>query len=791
MTKAKIKKNARLERWTRPHLRRLSRCAGLAAIVAATALAYASGLLQPVDSALSEMRFVMLQRPVSQSLTVVEIDVRSLRAAETWPWSRERYARAIDNLLSAGADVVAFDVDFSARSAEGADQAMEAAISRRPGSVVLPTFIQPVGEPGSRRMEGTRPLAAFSRDSILASVNIPLDRDGEVRRYHYAFGEGEIERATVAATLAGRPAGRAGDFLIDYSLRARDIDRLSFEAVYQGRFDPALVRGRKILIGATALELGDEFVTPRGAMPGVYIHALAYESIQAGRARAPMRPAALFILAGFAAFLLRPRGALALTSMLRRHALVAGGALLIPLAVQAALPVSIDASPVLLAQGLCLLWTTRAELRRRAQAVVEAREAHLLQLAAHMRKSRNRIRAANVKLKAANEALDGALRARTEFLAMTSHELRTPLNAILGMTQVLLADRAVADGVRQKVAAVQDAGESMQALVSDILDVAQLETGALEISPRPIRLRPILADLAASSAAEARLKGLSFVADIDAAPDDIEADPVRLRQIVLNLLSNAVKFTEQGQVRLTVGASTDAGGEHLVVEVSDTGVGVPAERLDQIFESFRQVDAGVTRRYGGAGLGLAICRQLAQAMGGVIAVRSEVGRGSTFTVRLPLVRAAAQPPAEAAPPADGLAGAAVLLVDGNPLFQRVLKAALTDHVASIEIVGSAEAALEALRSRRFGLILAEGRSLGASAPQEDVARLRREAPDARIAVLWEGAVEAEGVLESAGADQVLRKPLTNEALVMQLKQSWARWPNQAAERGETTQSRAV
>lgn len=756
---------------------RLWAALGLALIVCVAAAAFCGGALRPVDDALAQLRFRILEGPASGSLTVVEIDVPSLRAARTWPWSRERYAKAVDNLLAAGAEVVAFDVDFSARSSDEADNALAAAIARRPEAVVLPTFVQSVDQNGARRLEGTRPLAALSDSALIASVNVPVDADGKVRRYQSSYVEGKDARPSMAATLAGTP-GPSSAFLIDYSIRVADIDRLSFETAYSGTFDPALVRGRKVLVGATALELGDEFVTPKGTLPGVYVHALAYESMQGGRALLEIKPAILIALAGLVAAVLRPQRQLNLSSTLRRHLLVGGAAMGLPIAIQGLWPISIDASPILLTQLLCLVWTTRTELDRRARAVAEAREAHLVQLAAHMRKSRNRIRAANAKLQAANLALDRALTAKTEFLAATSHEIRTPLNAILGMTQVILADRAVAGPLREKVNAVHGAGETMQALVSDILDVAQFETGAVAVAPVEMDLRKLLDDAAAAWSSRAASRGLAFSSEHQGVPARIVEDPVRLRQVITNLLANAVKFTEQGQVSLRAHIRfKDV--EELMIEVSDTGIGIPEDQQELIFEAFQQVEGGITRKYDGAGLGLAIARQLARAMGGEVSVRSQAGRGSTFTLCLPLRRAGTDAPESSpgqATPANSLETAAVLLLDANPLFQRVTKAGLSDHVRSLDAVSSLADALATMTQREFDLLVADGQTLlrNAETAVPALSQLAAHARGARVSILWSGPGEDVPGLLAAGAHHVACKPITMAELVAQLADLCAR-----------------
>ncbi|MBL8770672.1 MAG: CHASE2 domain-containing protein [Phenylobacterium sp.] len=747
---------------------RLRTAAGVLLITIAVGLLYGLGALRPLDDGLAQLRFRLLQRPASDTLTVVEIDVDSLRAAGAWPWSRERFARAIDNLTGAGAQVVGLDVDFSARSTPEADAAFAAAIARRPGQVVLPTFVQTTGRGDARREAQAEPIRDLAEQAVLASVNVPVDSDGRVRRYRNAFGAGGEERAAMASTLAGRPPG-GGAFLIDYGIRVGEIDHLSFEAVYSGRFDPALVRGRNVLIGATALELGDEFATPmRGVLQGVYIHALAYESLHAGRALRELSLPLVVALAGLAAYVLRPRGRRDYARTLRRQALVSAAAIGGPMALQAWAPISVETAPVLVAQACCLIWVVREELQRRARAVVEQREAHLVQLADHMRESRDSIRAAHDELKVVNQALDQALKARTDFLAMTSHEIRTPLNGIMGMTQVILADRGLPEPVREKVRLVHTSGETMLALVDDLLDVAKMESGALTISPVQMDLHRLFDETARLWTDRAESKGLMLVARRDGVPDLVTEDTGRLRQILFNLLANAIKFTDAGHVALTARVEAGSDGEILALEVSDTGIGIPRDKLEEIFEAFSQVDDSTTRKYGGTGLGLAICRRLSRAMGGDLTVESELGAGSRFTVRLPLRRVHAE---TAAPVGESLAAAALLLVEGNPLAQGLMRAALGSEVAALEMAATLDEARAALAVRRFDIVLVEGKALAATdSPAADaLPSLVDASAGARVAVLWAGSPDDAGSLEAAGADIVVQKPVGAADLAAALK----------------------
>lgn len=362
-----------------------SRGAGFAVIAALLLGAHLTGLLRPVDDGLADLRFRLLARPASGTLTTVEIDSASLQAAGRWPWDRERYAVAIENLQKAGAKVVAFDVDFSAPSSATSDAALQAAVEAHPGAVVLPVFVQRSARGADGALVETAPLPALAAQAVLASVNVPVDPDGRVRRYPFDLETHGGPRASIGALLADAPPGRGGTFLLDYGIRVEDTPHLSFEAVHQGRFDPALVRGRSVLIGATALELGDEFATPRvGTMAGVHLHALAYESVLAGRTLTRLNPYATLLIAGLLVLLLRPRrAAMSLKALLARHFAAAAASIVLPLWLQALLPVTLDVAPILLAQALVLVWSVRTELERRAEAIVREREAGLLHLALH------------------------------------------------------------------------------------------------------------------------------------------------------------------------------------------------------------------------------------------------------------------------------------------------------------------------------------------------------------------------------------------------------------------------
>jgi signal transduction histidine kinase len=388
-----------------------------------------------------------------------------------------------------------------------------------------------------------------------------------------------------------------------------------------------------------------------------------------------------------------------------------------------------------------------------------------------IRRSRNQVRAANATLRTTNVALEKALAAKTEFLATTSHEIRTPLNGILGMTQVILAGRQLDPTLRSRIELVHGAGETMKALVDDILDVAKMETGELRIQTSEMDLKRLLEDAVTVWTGQAETKRIGIEFDLDHCPGKIVADEVRIRQIIFNLMSNAIKFTDRGQVRLAAFAETDeeSGTEQLVVRVADSGIGIPTDRLEEIFESFRQVDGGVTRRHGGTGLGLAICRSLARAMGGDVAVESTLGTGSTFTLALPLERVAAEAAPADRQAATSLATAELLMIEPNPLGQGIMRALLAGECAGIQFVTDVPSALEALQAGTIDHVIAEGSALGLDPASAGELAAACGAANARFTLLWrEPSAELIGEFASHGVAHVVSKPISAPDLLSEM-----------------------
>lgn len=378
-----------------------------------------------------------------------------------------------------------------------------------------------------------------------------------------------------------------------------------------------------------------------------------------------------------------------------------------------------------------------------------------------IRRSRNEVRAANVDLGASNVALEKALAAKTEFLATTSHEIRTPLNGILGMTQVMLADQELAPATRDRLSVVQGAGLTMRALVDDILDVAKMETGNLTLEAVPMDLRVTLREVSRLWEEQARARGIAFMVELDRCPAMIVGDAARVRQIVFNLLSNALKFTSEGSVTLRAEATEDG---RLSIAVSDTGIGIPADKLEVIFESFRQVDAGTTRKFGGTGLGLSICRNLARAMDGEVQVTSVAGEGSTFAVSLPLILAEVTAD-------DGceMPGPALLIVDRNPISRSMLRALLAPRAGEVAFAASADEAVRLISAQAPKQVLIDDATIRAEPDMDRALRLVAAVAlvkGTQAALLWPSPDDAERTrLESTGLALVIAKPIGGDALV--------------------------
>jgi signal transduction histidine kinase/HAMP domain-containing protein/CheY-like chemotaxis protein len=332
---------------------------------------------------------------------------------------------------------------------------------------------------------------------------------------------------------------------------------------------------------------------------------------------------------------------------------------------------------------------SRQEELQRSNAELEDKAEQLASQKRDIEIKNEEIEQARQELEERALQLDLASRYKSQFLANMSHELRTPLNSLLILAR-LLADnpnRNLSPKQVEYANVIHSSGTDLLQLINDILDLSRVEAGKMELHPERFGLRSLLDDLRAVFQPLTSEKGLSFIAGppADGVPAELYTDRQRLRQILHNLLSNAVKFTEQGRVELRITAEPSEPGPALAFSVTDTGIGIGEQNLDAIFTAFQQADGTTSRRYGGTGLGLTICRELAAQLGGRISVRSRAGEGSTFTLHLPVSHqaerdaapgpaagpvagAGATGPAPAEPVAaghDGLRGRRVLIVDDD------------------------------------------------------------------------------------------------------------------------------
>ncbi len=372
----------------------------------------------------------------------------------------------------------------------------------------------------------------------------------------------------------------------------------------------------------------------------------------------------------------------------------------------------------------------------------------------------------NRELEVATAEAEANARAKAEFLANMSHEIRTPLNAIIGMSELLL-DHGVDGRPREFVETIRSSGDTLLAVINDILDFSKIESGQLELEDIPFDLRDCVEsalDLASTSAGKKKLDLLYWIDP--AVPAMISGDITRLRQVIVNLVVNGVKFTSEGEVFVRVTPVTDpAGKDRLRVAVRDSGIGIPLERRDRLFQAFSQIDATTTRRFGGTGLGLAICRRLVDIMHGRIWVDSEPGQGATFSFEIPFSAIGSDAgAAQTAGTPVGLAGRRILIVDDNATSRWVLETQIAAWGLAPRSTGdSADVTARLSAGETFDAVI-----LDAPMPAVDLpdlaADLRQSIPGLPLLLLTArgDTTHDHGV---AGPLEILTKPIKNEALL--------------------------
>jgi signal transduction histidine kinase/DNA-binding response OmpR family regulator len=383
-----------------------------------------------------------------------------------------------------------------------------------------------------------------------------------------------------------------------------------------------------------------------------------------------------------------------------------------------------------------------------------AQQRHLLLL---VDERTSELRAIQHELVSAKEAAEAASVAKTRFLATMSHELRTPLNAIIGYSEMLEEDAVGQDGMVADLRKIHGAGKHLLTLINDMLDLSKIEAGKMELRLESFEVARLVAEVAetVTPLVQARRNRL----EVDCPPETgtMLSDAMRVRQVLLNLLSNAAKFSENGSIALTVTRRRLPGGDTMTFAVTDTGIGMSAEQLARLFQPFAQADESTTRKYGGTGLGLAISRRVCQLLGGEIAVTSEPGRGTAFTVTVP----ASAPMPDVAPPPPG--APSVLVIDDDADARDLIARVLRKQEIHVLQAVNGEAGLELARRMKPDLI-----TLDVLLPGMDgwavLSQLKADVDLARIPVVMVTVVD-QRLGAAFGVADHMTKPIDGERLL--------------------------
>ena len=456
-------------------------------------------------------------------------------------------------------------------------------------------------------------------------------------------------------------------------------------------------------------------------------------------------------------------------------------------------PVEVRQLAVALTEKWSLVRLDRARMEELRRAEKEARET-----AAALEKT-------NQALEEAMRQANAANRAKSEFLANMSHEIRTPMNGILGYGE-LICDSAIPLEDRLRYGdIIRRSGDHLLTILNDILDISKIESGRMELSPTEFEPADVVREVFELLHSQATSKGLELTLEfVDPIPRAIKSDSLRVRQVLLNLLGNALKFTEEGQISIQVGTEKIEGtpNSFLRFDVVDTGMGIGAEHLPTLFDAFSQADTSSTREAGGTGLGLAISKRLALMLGGCITVISEVGKGSTFSLKLDVgalddyelvLPGAAEPKAPAQEPAgDTKLDARILLVEDGAVNQLLISTVLKKAGATVDVADDGRAGCRAVREAAAGdepydLVLMD-MQMPVMDGYEAARTLRDEGISTPIVALTAHAMagDRERCLE-AGCSDYATKPIDRVALtalcrrLLDLEQAGAPLPNTESE----------